>query len=66
VPLRGLRPPGVSKGRRDAIAAYGAEVREAPGTYDDSVRAAKREAEKNGWFVVSDTSYPATRSRRAT
>jgi diaminopropionate ammonia-lyase len=58
VPLRGLRPPGVSKGRRDAIAAYGREVREAPGTYDDSVRAAKREAEKNGWFVVSDTSYP--------
>jgi diaminopropionate ammonia-lyase len=51
--------PGVSKGRRDAIAAYGAEVREAPGTYDDAVRAAKREAEKNeGWFVVSDTSYP--------
>lgn len=49
--------PGVSKGRRDAIAAYGAEIREAPGTYDDSVRAAKREAEKNGWFVVSDTSY---------
>lgn len=50
--------PGVSQGRRDAIAAYGAEVREAPGTYDDSVRAAKREAEKQGWFVVSDTSYP--------
>ena len=50
--------PGVSKGRRDAVAAYGAEVREAPGTYDDSVRAAKREAEKQGWFVVSDTSYP--------
>ena len=49
--------PGVSKGRRDAIAAYGAEVREVPGTYDDAVRAAKREAEKNGWFVVSDTSY---------
>ena len=50
--------PGVSKGRRDAIAAYGAEVREVPGTYDDSVRAAKKEAEKHGWFVVSDTSYP--------
>ena len=49
--------PGVSKGRRDAIAAYGAEVRETPGTYDDAVRAARREAEKNGWFVVSDTSY---------
>ena len=50
--------PGVSQGRRDAIAAYGAEVREAPGTYDDSVRTAKREADAHGWFVVSDTSYP--------
>ena len=49
--------PGVSKGRRDAIAAHGAEVRETPGTYDDAVRTARREAEKNGWFVVSDTSY---------
>ncbi len=49
--------PGVSKGRRDAIAAYGAEVRETPGTYDDAVRTARREAEKNGWSVVSDTSY---------
>ena len=49
--------PGVSKGRRDAIAAYGAEVRETPGTYDDSVRTARKEAEKNGWLVVSDTSY---------
>ena len=50
--------PGVSQGRRDAIAAYGAEVREVPGTYDDAVRAAKRGAEAEGWFVVSDTSYP--------
>ena len=50
--------PGVSQGRRDAIAAYGAEVREAPGTYDDSVRAASAAAEANGWHVVSDTSWP--------
>jgi diaminopropionate ammonia-lyase len=49
--------PSVSKGRRDAIAAHGAEVRETPGTYDDAVRTVRREAEKNGWFVVSDTSY---------
>jgi diaminopropionate ammonia-lyase len=28
-----------------------------PGTYDDAVRAAQRTAEKEGWFVVSDTSY---------
>ena len=48
---------GVSQGRRDAIARTGAEVREVPGTYDDSVRAARRAAETEGWHVVSDTSY---------
>jgi diaminopropionate ammonia-lyase len=48
----------VSQGRRDAIAAFGAEVCEVPGNYDDSVRAAQRAADENGWFVISDTSYP--------
>jgi diaminopropionate ammonia-lyase len=48
---------GVSQGRIDAIAHYGAEVRVVSGTYDDSVRAATREAEAQGWFVVSDTSW---------
>ncbi|MCO6414925.1 diaminopropionate ammonia-lyase [Siccirubricoccus sp. KC 17139] len=48
----------VSQGRRDAIAAYGATIRVVPGNYDDSVREAQRTAEKEGWFVVSDTSYP--------
>ncbi|WP_149539974.1 diaminopropionate ammonia-lyase [Siccirubricoccus phaeus] len=48
----------VSQGRRDAIAAYGASIRVVPGTYDDSVREAQKTAEKEGWFVVSDTSYP--------
>ena len=47
----------VSQGRRDAIARYGAEIREVPGTYDDAVRAAQRAAEAERWFVVSDTSY---------
>ena len=47
----------VSKGRRDAIARYGAEVREVKGSYDASVREAQRTAEREGWFVVSDTSY---------
>jgi len=50
--------PGVSQGRRDAIAAYGADVREASGTYDDSVRAASAAAAEHGWHVVSDTSWP--------
>ncbi|MBN8874996.1 MAG: diaminopropionate ammonia-lyase [Rhodospirillales bacterium] len=47
----------VSQGRVDAIARYGAEVRRVAGTYDDSVREAARQAEAEGWFVVSDTSY---------
>jgi diaminopropionate ammonia-lyase len=49
---------GVSAGRATAIAAYGAEIRRVPGTYDDSVRVATAEAEANGWLVVSDTSWP--------
>ncbi|HET8995927.1 MAG TPA: pyridoxal-phosphate dependent enzyme, partial [Acetobacteraceae bacterium] len=48
----------VSQNRVDAIARYGAEVRRVPGTYDDAVREAARQAEANGWFVVSDTSWP--------
>lgn len=48
----------VSAGREAAIAAYGAEVLRVPGTYDDAVRACAREAEVQGWRVVSDTSWP--------
>jgi diaminopropionate ammonia-lyase len=48
----------VSEGRVQAIAQYGAEVRRVPGTYDDAVRAAQATAEREGWVVVSDTSYP--------
>ncbi len=48
----------VSQGRRDAIAAFGAEVREVKGNYDDSVREAQRVAEAENWLVISDTSYP--------
>jgi diaminopropionate ammonia-lyase len=47
----------VSQGRVDAIARYGAEVRRVPGTYDDAVRQAAKDAVENGWFVISDTSY---------
>lgn len=49
---------GVSQARRDAIAGFGAEIREVRGNYDDSVREAQRVAEAEGWFVISDTSYP--------
>jgi diaminopropionate ammonia-lyase len=49
--------PRVSFGRRRAIEAFGAEVREVPGNYDDSVRRAASDAAANGWFMVSDTSW---------
>lgn len=45
----------VSEGRREAIAAYGAEVIRLPGGYDDSVRYAFAEAAEHGWHVVQDT-----------
>lgn len=48
----------VSEARKAAIEAYGAEVRRCAGNYDDSVREAQETATREGWFVVSDTSYP--------
>jgi diaminopropionate ammonia-lyase len=48
----------VSEGRKRAIEAYGAEVRRTAGNYDDSVREAEATARREGWVVVSDTSYP--------
>jgi diaminopropionate ammonia-lyase len=47
----------VSEGRAEAMRDLGAEVIRIDGDYDDSVRIAKAEAETNGWFVVSDTSW---------
>lgn len=47
----------VDRERIDAIAAHGAEIEVVDGTYDDAVRQAALDAETNGWFVVSDTSY---------
>ncbi|MGB3148968.1 MAG: diaminopropionate ammonia-lyase [Paracoccaceae bacterium] len=48
----------VSEGRAAAMRDLGAEVIRIKGDYDDSVDLAKAEAEANGWFVVSDTSWP--------
>jgi diaminopropionate ammonia-lyase len=47
----------VSVEREQAIAAYGAEIVRIDGNYDESVEHAAQLAEKNGWHVVSDTSY---------
>lgn len=47
----------VSQGREDAIAAYGAHIIRVPGHYDDSVRIAAEDAEREGWHLVSDTAW---------
>ncbi|WP_083100486.1 diaminopropionate ammonia-lyase [Pseudophaeobacter leonis] len=47
----------VSEGRAEAMRDLGAEVLRINGDYDASVVLAKKEAEENGWFVVSDTSW---------
>jgi diaminopropionate ammonia-lyase len=47
----------VSLEREEAIAAYGAEIVRISGNYDESVAEAAALAERNGWLVVSDTSY---------
>lgn len=49
---------GVSESRGQAIGDQGAEVIRVSGNYDDSVEHASRMAEENGWYVVSDTSWP--------
>lgn len=48
----------VSEGRADAMRAFGADVVRINGDYDASVALARDEAAANGWFVVSDTSWP--------
>jgi diaminopropionate ammonia-lyase len=48
----------VSAGRAAAIAGFGATVIREGRTYDDAVRASTEAATKNGWQIVSDTSWP--------
>ncbi|WP_448202876.1 diaminopropionate ammonia-lyase [Azospirillum sp. sgz302134] len=50
-------PANCSKGRQEAIEAFGARVVRVNGLYDDAVRQAAADAQANGWHVVSDTSY---------
>lgn len=49
---------GVSEERKKAMEAYGATVDRIEGNYDESVRIAAADAKKNGWHLVSDTSWP--------
>jgi len=51
----------VSEARETAIASYGARVVRVAGNYDDSVREAKTTAAREGWTVISDTSYEGYR-----
>jgi diaminopropionate ammonia-lyase len=48
----------VAPARVQAIEAEGAEVRLVDGTYDDAVRLMAAEAERRGWVIISDTSWP--------
>ncbi|PRH87054.1 diaminopropionate ammonia-lyase [Labrys okinawensis] len=48
---------GVSQGRVEAIAAFGADIVRVNGTYDDSVTEAARVSQTRGWTIVSDTSW---------
>ncbi len=58
VPCRIYIHAEVSEGRAQAMRDLGAEVIRIDGDYDASVALARNEAETNGWFVVSDTSWP--------
>ena len=48
----------VSEERAEAMRALGAKVIRIDGDYDDSVALTRKEGEENGWFIVSDTSWP--------
>ncbi len=51
-------PGHVTEVRADAIRSFGARVVRVDGEYDDAVAQAARDAARNGWTVISDTSYP--------
>jgi diaminopropionate ammonia-lyase len=51
-------PLGTTAGRIAALQALGAQVVEHQGNYDGAVERAAREAQAQGWFVISDTAYP--------
>ena len=50
-------PKGSAKERLENIRALGAEAEITEFNYDDTVRYAKAQAEKNGWVLVQDTSW---------
>ncbi|MBD3217006.1 MAG: pyridoxal-phosphate dependent enzyme, partial [candidate division Zixibacteria bacterium] len=51
-------PENTVPSRIENIRKIGAEVNIVDGDYDDAVRTCQEEAEKNGWQIISDTSWP--------
>jgi len=51
-------PKGSAAERLENIRAQGAQARITEYNYDDTVRMAARDAEKNGWVLVQDTAWP--------
>ena len=51
-------PAGTAMERLDNILALGSDASITDLSYDDAVRKAKADAEKNGWVLVQDTSWP--------
>ena len=47
-----------AQARVDAIAGEGAEVIRVDGSYDDAVKILQRDADAQGWTIVSDTAWP--------
>ncbi len=50
-------PRGTSPSRVRAIQGHGAQVHVIDGTYDDAVVQIEEDAHRNGWKVISDTSW---------
>jgi len=51
-------PRGTARARIDNIAVEGAQVEIVNGSYDDAVARVAVDAQKNGWQIISDTSWP--------
>ncbi len=51
-------PRGVSAARVQAIADQGARIVQIDAPYDDALIVLRREAEQEGWHIVSDFGYP--------
>ena len=51
-------PRGTASARFEAVASHGAEVSIVDSTYDDAVKEAAADANRNGWLLIQDTAWP--------